>query len=146
MSELLNQHSEHFTSLDGDERWALVQRVASSRHLAKAPQLREILLYVSHRVLADHAATISEQEIGCKVLGRRPDFSPNEDNIVRVQIRHLRKKLEDYFGMEGAAEPFILTIPKGSYVPHFEPRPEHLAEDAMAVSAETPAPLALPGV
>ncbi len=145
MSELLNQHSEQFTSLDGDERWALVQRVASSRHLAKAPQLREILLYVSHRVLADHAAAISEQEIGCKVLGRRPDFSPNEDNIVRVQIRHLRKKLEDYFGMEGAAEPLVLTIPKGSYLPHFEPRPEHLAEDAMAVSAETPAPVVLPG-
>ena len=145
MSELLNQHSEHFTSLDGDERWALVQRVASSRHLAKAPQLREILLYVSHRVLADHAATISEQEIGCKVLGRRPNFSPNEDNIVRVQIRHLRKKLEDYFSIEGAAEPLVLTIPKGSYIPHFEPRPEHLAEDVMAVSAEIPPPVALPG-
>lgn len=145
MSELLNQHSEQFTSLDGDERWALVQRVASSRHLAKAPQLREILLYVSHRVLADHAATIGEQEIGCKVLGRRPDFSPNEDNIVRVQIRHLRKKLEDYFSMEGAAEPLILTIPKGSYLPHFEPRPEHATEDAMVASAEIPAPVALPG-
>jgi hypothetical protein len=145
LSELVNHHSEQFAPLDGDERWSLVQRVASSRHLAKAPQLREILLYVSHRVLADHAATIGEQEIGCKVLGRRPDFNPNEDNIVRVQIRHLRKKLEDYFSMEGVAEPLVLTIPKGSYLPHFEPRPEHLAQDAMAVSAEAPAPVAFPG-
>jgi len=136
---------EHGISLEDDERWALVQRVASSRHLAKAPQLREILVYVSHRVLADHAASISEQEIGCKVLGRRADFSPNEDNIVRVQIRHLRKKLEDYFTMEGVAEPLVLTIPKGSYLPHFEPRPEHPAEEVMAVSAGIPAPVALPG-
>ena len=116
-----------------------MQRVAASRHLAKAPQLRDILVYVSHRVLADHAATISEQEIGRKVLGRRPDFNPNEDNIVRVQIRHLRKKLEDYFSMDGVAEPVILTIPKGSYLPHFEPRPEHPAHDVMGVSAEVPA-------
>ncbi len=141
MSELLKQHSEQTTPLDGDERWALVQRVASSRHLAKAPQLREILVYVSLRALADHATAISEQEIGRKVLGRRPDFSPNEDNIVRVQIRHLRKKLEDYFSLDGAVEPLVLTIPKGSYLPHFEPRAEHPAVEVMAVPVEISAPM-----
>jgi len=140
LSELLNHHSEQVISLEADERWALVQRVASSHQLKKAPQLREILVYISHRALAERAATITEQEIGCKVLGRRPDFNPNEDNIVRVQIRHLRKKLEEYFVSEGAHESLILTIPKGGYLPHFEPRPEHLAEDAAAIPAGTPAP------
>jgi hypothetical protein len=140
LSELLNQHSEHLTSLDTDERWILVQRVISSRHLIKAPQLREILLYVSHRVLAEHAASISEHEIGCKVLGRRPDFNPNEDNIVRVQIRHLRKKLEEYFSAEGTHEPLILTIPKGGYLPHFGPRPEHPVQELTALSSGAPEP------
>lgn len=140
MSESLNSHSEHVISLEDDERWLLVQRVASSRHLVKAPQLRDILVYISRRVLADHATTIGEQEIGCKVLGRRPDFSPNEDNIVRVQIRHLRKRLEDYFGTEGVDETIVLTIPKGGYLPHFDPRPEHAAQDAIAAPAEIPAP------
>jgi hypothetical protein len=106
-----------------DERWALVQRVASSRQLGKASQLREILLYVGRRALLEDASSISEQEIGCKVLGRRPDFNPNEDNIVRAQVRHLRQKLDEYFSSEGAEEPLVLTIPKGSYLPHFEPRP-----------------------
>jgi LPXTG-motif cell wall-anchored protein len=106
-----------------DARWALVQRVASSRQLGKASQLREILLYVSRRALMENASSISEQEIGCKVLGRRPDFNPNEDNIVRAQMRHLRQKLEEYFNFEGADEPLILTIPKGGYLPHFEARP-----------------------
>ncbi len=122
MSETLN-HSEPTTSLLEDERWELVQRIAASRHLLKAPQLREILFYLSRRVLAENAASISEQEIGCKVLGRRPDFSPNEDNIVRVQVRHLRKKLDEYFNTEGQEEPLMLTIPKGAYLPRFEPRP-----------------------
>ncbi|MFN7994393.1 MAG: hypothetical protein U0Q18_12380 [Bryobacteraceae bacterium] len=121
MSELL-RHSEHSTALVEDERWCLVQRIASSRHLLKASQLREILLYVSRRALTDHPSTITEQEIGCKVLGRRPDFNPNEDNIVRAQVRHLRRKLEEYFQAEGADEPILLTIPKGAYVVRFEPR------------------------
>ncbi len=148
MRELLNQHSEHVTSLEEDERWALVQRVASSRHLIKAPQLREILLYISRRVLAENATSISELEIGCKVLGRRMDFSPNEDNIVRVQIRHLRKKLEEYFSSEGIEEPLIVTIPKGGYLPHFDLRPEPVqAEEISVVATEvqaSPAVVSIP--
>ena len=106
-----------------DERWVLVQRIASSRQLVKASQLREILLYICRRALIENASSISEQEIGCRVLGRRPDFNPNEDNIVRAQVRHLRRKLEEYFSSDGASESIVLTIPKGAYVPHFEPRP-----------------------
>lgn len=141
MSQLLNERSEHehVTSLDFDERWILVQRIAASRHLVKAPQLRDILLYTSRQLLAEHATAISEQEIGCKVLGRRTDFSPNEDNIVRVQIRHLRKKLEDYFSSEGVDEPIILTIPKGAYLPHFEARPEHPLQPIAVIPTQLPA-------
>jgi len=106
------------------ECWQIVQRIVGSRYLVKAPQLREILLYISRRSLSEGAATISEQEIGCKALGRRADFNPNEDNIVRVQVRHLRRKLEEYFASEGAGEPLLMTIPKGGYVPRFEQRPD----------------------
>ena len=58
-------------------------------------------------------------------FGPPSGFNPNEDNIVRVQVRHLRKKLTDYFSTEGLEEPLILVIPKGSYVPRFEPRHGH---------------------
>jgi len=121
LSEALG-YSEHATASAEDERWALVHRIVSSRHLLKAPQLREILLYLARRVLDDNATAIGEQEIGCKVLGRRPDFSPNEDNIVRVQVRRLRSKLEEYFSSDGADEPMVVTIPKGAYLLCFEPR------------------------
>ena len=131
--------SESTIAFAQDERWALVQRVASSRRLLKAQQLREILLYLSRRVLTDNPSAIGEQEIGCKVLGRRPDFNPNEDNIVRVQVRHLRKKLDEYFSSEGLAEPIVLTIPKGAYLPHFEPRSSQpLGQAVAAAGAGTP--------
>jgi hypothetical protein len=109
----------------GDERWALVQRLLASRHFQKAPQLRDILLYLCRRAIENNQGPISEHDIGCNVLGRRPDFNANEDNIVRVQVRHLRQKLEEYFATDGLGEPLILIIPKGTYVPHFEPRGRH---------------------
>ena len=121
--------------LAGDERWALVQRIVSSAHFVKAPQLRDILVYLTRRALEDNATAISEHEVGCNVLGRRADFNPNEDNIVRVQMRHLRKKLEDFFNTEGLEEPILLTIPKGSYVPSFASRPKPLPVPASAGEA-----------
>lgn len=105
-----------------DERWQLALRIASSPLFAKAGQLREMLLYVTRRRLLDENVTIPEQEIACSVLGRRDDFNPSVDNIVRVQMSHLRKKLEDYFTATGEAEPIQLRIPKGSYVPRFRRR------------------------
>src|SRR6185437_5645466 len=62
-----------------------------------------------------------EHEIGCNVLGRKPDFNPYDDNIVRVQISHLRKKLEEYFSSDGKDETVQIRIPRGAYLPRFEP-------------------------
>ena len=94
MSVLRKEPEDHL-ALAEDDRWALVQRIVASQCFIKAPQLRDILLYLTRRALEDNPSGISEHELGCNVLGRRPDFNPNEDNIVRVQVRHLRKKLED---------------------------------------------------
>jgi hypothetical protein len=107
----------------GRRAWALAQRVAASRHFSKALQLQHFLLFVCEKALLEGAKDIPEHEIGHRVLGRREDYDPNQDNIVRVQARHLRRKLEEYFETEGATEPLIITIPKGSYLPRFEARP-----------------------
>lgn len=108
---------------DGDERWALAERVAASVHFSRAPQIQRFLLYVCRRALTEDASEITEYEIGTKVLGRRADYDPKQDNIVRVQARHLRHKLEEYFQSEDRHEPVVITIPKGSYVARFERRP-----------------------
>lgn len=126
-----------------EERWLLAQRIAGSRLFAKAPQLRDILLYLVGRAMEEiPPAAIGEYEIACNVLGRRPDFDANQDNIVRVQIRHLRKKLEEYFAGEGSTEPCVLTIPKGAYLPHFETR-EFPSAPEVSLALET-APVEAP--
>ena len=53
---------------------------------------------------------LKEHRIGCDDYGRRPDYNPAEDNIVRVQAGLLRKRLADYFEAEGRNEPVVLRM------------------------------------
>src|SRR5882724_526824 len=107
-----------------EARKLLVERVASSRHINRSARLRDLLLYLTNRVLDEDASEIHEQEVGHKVFSRTSDYDTASDNIVRVHASMLRKRLEQYFAGEGAREPVILEIPKGNYAPVFRERPE----------------------
>jgi hypothetical protein len=102
------------------ERWKLVQRIVASPGFQRAAQLRAMLQYVAEFAILHQGDSLHEYDIARDVLGRRSDFDPASDNIVRVQASHLRRKLEQYFVAEGLSEPLVLTIPKSSYVPHFQ--------------------------
>lgn len=108
--------------LEGDERWQLVQRIAASQTFAGSPQLQSFLVYVAEHALLGRPDAIKEQAIGSRVLGRKPDYDPANDNIVRVRARQLRLKIDQYFRTEGIGERLLLEIPKGGYVPNFESR------------------------
>jgi len=105
-----------------DSRWELVQRVADSIYFRKGPKLRAFLLYVCENTILGRSEEVREQLIGSKIFGRRLDYDPSDDNIVRVEARELRKRLETYFASEGKNEAVIIEIPKGAYVPLFRPR------------------------
>ena len=109
--------------------WALLERVVASPQLKRAARLREFLLYVGQRSLKDGLDQVHEQEIGANVFGRAANYDTSLDNIVRVNASELRKRIEDYFESDGAAEPLILEIPRGSYKPVFRDRPVEPAQE-----------------
>ncbi len=102
--------------------WALLERVVASPQLKRAARLREFLVFVGQRSLKDGLDQIHEQEIGAKVFGRPADYDTSLDNIVRVNASELRKRIEDYFESEGAAETLVMEVPRGSYKPVFRQR------------------------
>jgi hypothetical protein len=110
------------STLEGDPRWEAARRAVSSSTLARATQLRAILLFIVRRSILLPEEPISEFEIAYRVLGRRSNFNPLDDNIVRVQMGHLRRKLENYFSAEGKNEPIVISIALGSYKPAFQAR------------------------
>ena len=105
-----------------EAEWSVVSRVASSAAFQKSPRLHELLLHICQRALEGRAEELSEHQIGCEVFGRSPDYDTQQDNIVRVSVSQLRKKLELHFAGEGAGEPVIIEIPRGTYHPLFTPR------------------------
>jgi hypothetical protein len=105
-----------------DTRWEVVRKIASSASFQRSPRLRELLLYICERAIQNRPEELREQSIGRGVFGRKPDYNPAEDNIVRVEMRQLRKRLEEYFVTEGKDEPYVVVIPKGAYLPVLEPR------------------------
>src|SRR5947209_1936821 len=107
-----------------EDRRLLIERVASSRHVNRSARLRDLLVYLTTRVLEDDVLEIHEQEVGHKVFGRPANYDTSSDNIVRVHASMLRKRLEQYFAEEGAGERLIVEIPKGNYAPVFHVREE----------------------
>ncbi len=113
------------------EKRELVGRVLLSKALSSSRALQGFLQFITDHAISGDLDAIREQRIGSEVLGRRGDYDPAADNIVRVRAHELRQKLAKYFGTDGADEPIIITIPKGSYVPAFTPRPCATAPQAL---------------
>ncbi len=110
------------TRAGADPRRDLVQRVAGSTSFQKAKRLREFLQFVGERALSEPERAIREHEIGSAVFGRQAEFDPSADTLVRVHASQLRKKLQHYFATEGAGEPLVIELPRGSYLPVFHER------------------------
>ena len=56
-----------------------------------------------------------ELEIAIEVFGKRGDFDPSQDSMVRVYAHNLRQKLEHYYATDGRAEPRQLVLSRGEY-------------------------------
>lgn len=137
-------------SLDTEACWKLLERVAASSHLNRAPRLREFLFYVGHQSLREGISKLNEQDIGSTVFGRELHYDTSQDNIVRVNATELRKRIDAYFVSDGANEPLRFHIPRGGYKPVFfrraVPPPTPPEEEALpAVAAEKAPEPPVPG-
>ncbi|WP_182277967.1 hypothetical protein [Granulicella sp. 5B5] len=103
-------------------RRELLNRILISPTFARSERLCTLLTYVCDMAFKGREAEINEQRIGHAVFGRLQDYDSSIDGIVRTQASRLRQRLELYFQHEGAGEPVCLVIPRGGYVPVFEPR------------------------
>jgi hypothetical protein len=106
-------------ALTANEKRQLVARIAASQQLNKSVRLTELLTYLTEKSITGMVSGLREQEIGANLFGRDQDYDTSQDNIVRVQVSQLRKKLAVYFNQQGREEPVIIDIPRGGYLPVF---------------------------
>ena len=100
----------------------LLERISASSHLRRAPRLQELLHYLGERSLKGGCERLQEHEIGSHVFRRPESYDTSADNIVRTSVSDLRRRIEAYFHSEGAHEPLLMEIPRGSYIPVFRNR------------------------
>jgi hypothetical protein len=97
-----------------------VRRIVQSATFRNATTLQQLFQYLAAKTIAGEPEALKEYTIGIEALGRRQDFDPKADPIVRVQSHRLRLKLKEYYDLEGSHDPILVQIPKGHYVPSFE--------------------------
>ncbi|MGA2005592.1 MAG: helix-turn-helix domain-containing protein [Terriglobales bacterium] len=100
--------------------------------------LCKLLQYLAKQALEHPEAPLKEYQIATEVYGRHADFDPQSDSTIRVQAGRLRLKLAEYYASEGASDPIVVKIPKGSYHLVFEPRQAE-AQPQVVPLRETPA-------
>jgi len=96
-----------------------LERVLRSSGFAHNERLSRFLRFVVERHLEGRDHELKESVIAIEVFGRRPDYNPKHDAIVRTEAGRLRARLSEFYSGEGKNDPLIIELPKGRYMPAF---------------------------
>ena len=111
-----------------EEFFQQIDHIIKSHSLRGSESLCRLLQYLAKQAIDHPDAPLKEYQIATEVYGRHADFDPQSDSTIRVQAGRLRLKLAEYYAGEGAADPIVVKIPKGSY---------HLIFEAKAIEPGT---------
>jgi len=89
---------------------------------ANSAVLSNFLKYIVEETLAGNLKSLKEYTIGVNGLGKRSDFNPQIDAIVRIHAGRLRRLLAEYYNRPGGQDKILIEVVKGSYVPVFSER------------------------
>jgi tetratricopeptide (TPR) repeat protein len=94
-----------------------LERILASGDFDGSPRSQAFVRFIVEETLAERQDGLTQANIAVKVFGRRGDFDPTVDPIVRIQAGRLRRSLERYYLLGGADDPVRIELPRGSYVP-----------------------------
>lgn len=95
--------------------------------LGRSHNLARMLEFICEKHFEGNAGQITEIALAIEALGRRDDFNPQTDTIVRVTVHQLRKRLQEIYATAGASRPVEIQIPAGQYAPSFIHKGDELA-------------------
>jgi len=96
-----------------------LQKILASPGFARNERLGQFLRFVVENQLQGTPEHLKEFTVGVEVFGRKLDYDPKLDSIVRTEAARLRKRLAEYYEANGASHKIIIELPKGGYVPVF---------------------------
>ena len=98
---------------------AALDKISASPRFASSERLCRFLRFAVEETLAGKTGQLKETIVGMEVFGRKPDYDPRLDAVVRIEAVKLRARLKEYYEDEGRLDPVRIDLPKGGYVPSF---------------------------
>jgi hypothetical protein len=105
-----------------DEVMEQVQLICKSDGFARMKRGKELLRYVVEETLKhpQRSPRIKGVTIAIEVFKKIPsEFDSRKDPIVKMAMRDLRRKLNEYYQNEGYDDRVVIEVDLGSYVPKF---------------------------
>lgn len=118
-----------------DEVRVELERILTNPDLQASERRRAFLRYIVEETLSGRADRLKGFSVAIAVFGRDETFDSQTDPVVRLEARRLRRDLDSYYVDAGSHDPVRISIPKGSYVPHFEWHEPVLAPNATPAEA-----------
>jgi TolB-like protein/Flp pilus assembly protein TadD len=99
-----------------------LEQILSSAGFSRNERLSRFLRFLVEQHLDGRDSELKESLIAIEVFGRKPDYDPKLDAIVRTEALRLRARLSKYYVGEGSGDAVIIELPKGGYTPVFHQR------------------------
>lgn len=96
-----------------------LERLLADPAFSGANRRRRLLRYLVEETLENRGDSLKESVIATEVFDRSPDYDPQVDSVVRVEVGRLRARLAEYYEKNGPDAPVRIEIPKGGYRPIF---------------------------
>ncbi|MGI9263932.1 MAG: hypothetical protein ACR2QU_03315, partial [Gammaproteobacteria bacterium] len=96
-----------------------LDRISSSEEFRRKPVMRKLLAYLVTECIEGRSDQIKGYCIGVDVFGQQSSTDPGKGALVRNNAVRLRGLLKTYYLGDGEADPIVIDVPKGRYVPRF---------------------------
>src|ERR1700728_1742215 len=96
-----------------------LDRLLDNPYFSHSKRFPSFLRFIVQEELEGRGDQLKERTLGIEVFGRDPGYDTTSDPIVRVTAAEIRKRIAQYYQESGHVHELRISLPAGSYVPHF---------------------------
>jgi hypothetical protein len=108
-----------YTADQRSEVAAQLERLLENSHFSHSKRFPSFLRFIVQEELEGRGDQLKERTLGVEVFGRSAGYDTTSDPIVRVTAAEIRKRIAQYYQESGGTDELRISLPSGSYVPHF---------------------------
>jgi hypothetical protein len=97
-----------------------LDRLLANTHFSNSKRFPSFLRFIVQEELEGRGDQLKERTLGIEVFGRDASYDTTSDPIVRVTAAEIRKRIAQYYQESGHSAELRISLPPGSYVPHFD--------------------------